>query len=217
MPSAIPPGTQPSMSSFAKSGPDSPEVNGRASGGQPRPRTAVPITVNSTVAAVKLSPGVSVTCSDAPTMPWPPRSEHSPVIRSIAVRYPSQSACAIRAAGPAQPVTLPRALGVREGVAVPGQLTASVANNGYTAAPNTWPTGSTPTLLTAANSSAGRTDPHVAPRPANSVITPVFPQRYSSVAFFRCARHSSAATDASMAIGTTNIRKSPQPWTEPGP
>ena len=35
MPSAIPAGTQPAMSSLAKSGPDSPEVNGRASGGQP--------------------------------------------------------------------------------------------------------------------------------------------------------------------------------------
>src|ERR1700677_2678335 len=217
MPSAIPPGTQPSMSSLAKSEPDSPEVNGRASGGQPRPRTAVPITVNSTVAAVKLSPGVSVTCSDAPTMPWPPRSEHSPVIRSIAVRYPSQSACAIRAAGPAQPVTLPGALGVREGVAVPGQLTASVANNGYTAAPNTWPTGSNPTLLTVANSPAGRTDPRVAPQPANSVITARLCPAVLVGCALRCARRSPAAADASMAIGTTSIRESPQPPEEPGP
>jgi hypothetical protein len=37
----------------------------------------------------KLSPEVSVTLSAAPTMPWPPRSKHSPVIRSIAVRCPS--------------------------------------------------------------------------------------------------------------------------------
>src|ERR1700722_3635256 len=154
MPSAIPAGTQPSMSSFAKSGPDSPQVNGRASGGQPRPHTAVPVTLNSTVAAAKLSPGVSVTTSDAPTMPWPPRPEHSPAIRSIAVRCPSLSACAIRAPGPAHPVPLPGAPRAGEGAAVPGQLPASVANNGYTAAPNPRPSGSNPPLLTAANSSA---------------------------------------------------------------
>src|ERR1700722_8844065 len=182
MPRTIPTVTQPSMSSLAKAEPDSPEVNGRASGGQSRPRTAVPITLNSTVAAVKLSPGFSVTCSDVPTMPWPPRSEHSPAIRSIAVRYPSQSACAIRAAGPAQPVTVPGARDVKEGTAAPGQLTDAAANNGYTAAPNTCPTGSTPTLLTAANSSTGRPDPQVAPRPANSVITACLCRRYSPAA-----------------------------------
>src|SRR5580704_4913564 len=102
-------------------------------------------------------------------MPWPPRPEHSPAIRSIAVRYPSLSACAIRAPGPAQPVTLPGAPRVRDGASVPGHLTAAVANNGYTAAPNTRPTGSNPTPLTAANSSADRADPHVAPRPVNPV------------------------------------------------
>src|ERR1700733_2588726 len=109
MPSAIPAGTQPAMTSLAKSGPDRSVANGLASRGQPLARTAVPITLNSTAPAVKLSAGISLTCSAAPTMPWPPRSAHSPVIRSIAVRRPAYSARAIRAAGPP-----PRRLGRRD-------------------------------------------------------------------------------------------------------
>ena len=40
-----------------------------------------------------------------------------------------------------------------EDVAVPGQLTAAVVVSESTAAPNTWPTGSNPTLLVVANPS----------------------------------------------------------------
>ena len=98
MPSAIPAGTEPAVTSLAKSGPDRSEANGRASGGQPSARTAVPATVNLTAAAVRLVAGISSTRSTAPTMPWPPRSAHSVAIRSIAVRRPSYSRCASPAA-----------------------------------------------------------------------------------------------------------------------
>jgi hypothetical protein len=103
MPRAIPAGTQPAITSLAKSAPDSSVANGLASGGQPIARTAVPITVNSMAAAVRLVAGISVTRNAAPTMPWPPRSAHSPAIRSSAVRRPAYRLCASRPAGPAKP------------------------------------------------------------------------------------------------------------------
>ena len=111
MPSAIPAGTQPAMTSLAKSPPDSSVANGRASGAHPITRTAVPTTVNSMAAAVRLVAGISVTPSVAPTTPWPPRSAHSPAIRSSAVRRPSNRLCASRPAAPVTPVPVSAASG----------------------------------------------------------------------------------------------------------
>src|SRR5580698_5099499 len=114
MPSASPAGTQPFMISLVKSCPDRSEVNGarRArpwdwdlgwdldfdfgdTGGAPGARMAVPMALNSRPPA-----GNDPMVSRTPTTPWPPRSAHSVVIRSMALCRAWYIACT---SGPKDP------------------------------------------------------------------------------------------------------------------
>ncbi|HEX6450844.1 MAG TPA: hypothetical protein VF060_15450 [Trebonia sp.] len=82
MPSVSPAGTQPAMTSRAKSCPDTAEVKGtRGPAVAPAARTAVPTAVNSSPPRAN-GPRDSRT----PTTPWPPSAAHSAVIRSTAAR-----------------------------------------------------------------------------------------------------------------------------------
>jgi hypothetical protein len=163
MPSASPAGTQPAMTSRAKSCPDTAQVKGtRGPAAALAARTAVPAAVNCSPRAN--GPGDSLT----PTTPWPPSAAHSAVIRSTAAR---RTWCIASTSGPNPPASPRPVARSADGTgisppAVPGQLDPLAGPAAKTAAPNTCPTGANPTLPTAASSWQASRDPHAPSDPA---------------------------------------------------
>jgi hypothetical protein len=161
MPSASPAGTQPVVISLAKSCPDRSEVNGsRRPYAAPGARTAVPMAVNSSPPS-----GNDPRDSRTPTTPCPPSWAHSVVIRSMAAWRAWYMACT---SGPKDPGLPCPGTWIADGPGSPppadppaaGQLDPLADPAAYTAAPNTWPTGSKPALRIAANSPEVSEDPH---------------------------------------------------------
>src|ERR1022692_248821 len=123
MPSTSPAGTQPVITSLAKSCPDKPQVKGtRGPGVAPGARTAVPVAMNWDPPA-RNDPRDSRT----PTTPCPPSSRHSLVILSMAPSRAWYLACT---SGPNDPGSLRPdtwvaglgGVGSPSGLQVPGQL-----------------------------------------------------------------------------------------------
>ena len=162
MPSASPTGTQPALISFAKSWPDTSEVKG-ADRPCPAPgaRTAVPMTANCVpprerapghVDADHAVPAELRALGDHPVDGGVPRLAHG--LHERAERP--------RAALPGHLSRRPQAATRRRAIpAPPGSRTRWRPRRRKRPRPNTWPTGSKPTLRIAANSSAVSADPHV--------------------------------------------------------
>src|SRR5258708_7354782 len=151
MPNTSETGMKPAIISLANSWPVISDVNSGVPGRPPRPRIAVPIAVN-----CRPVPWNCPALRDTPTPPSPPTADHpAPLPRPAPLRaayrastygpkaeyepLPDTSACACRGVG--------RCIAPYVGQVVPpGRPTPK------TDAPNTWPTGSNPTALIAANS-----------------------------------------------------------------